>query len=84
MARLGAHTVTRHTLAVHVLLLVGTHPDASPVVFEQVLGALLDARGPVGVLALGVLLPRVLYRVVSLHGRTLLLAHTVVVKVAAG
>ena len=42
-----------------------------------------DARGTVGVLALGVHLPRVGYRVVALHGRAFLLAYAIVEKVAA-
>ena len=51
---------------------------------EEVLGAVLDAGGAVGVLSVGVLLPLVLDGVVALHGRALLLAHPVVVEVAAG
>ena len=51
---------------------------------EEVLGAVLDAGGAVGVLSVGVLLPLVLDGVVALHGRALLLAHPVVVEVPAG
>ena len=51
---------------------------------EEVLGAVLDAGCAVGVLSVGVLLPLVLDGVVALHGRALLLAHAVVVKVPAG
>jgi len=47
------------------------------------LGAGLDTGGPVGVLALGVHLPRVGYRVVALHGRAFLLADAIVEEVAA-
>ena len=47
------------------------------------LGTLLDTGGPVRVLALGVALPLVLDRVVGLHGRTLLLAHAVVIEILA-
>ena len=42
-----------------------------------------DAGGSVGILAVRVLLPAVLGRVVDLHGRALLLAHSVVVEVFA-
>ena len=52
-----------------------------PVVFEEVFGAVLDAGGAVGVLAVGVLLPLVLVGVVGLHGWALLLANAVVVEV---
>ncbi len=44
----------------------------------------LDTGGAVRVLAVLVLLPVVLARVVDLHGWALLLAHAVVVKVLAG
>lgn len=59
-------------------------PDAGAVVLEEVVGALLDAGGAVGVLAVGVVLPRVGDGIVLLHGRTLLGAHPVVVEVLAG
>ena len=58
--------------------------NTGAVVLEQVLGALLDAGGAVRVLAVGVPLPLVLGRVVDVHGRALLLAHTVIVEVLAG
>ena len=48
------------------------------------LRAVLDAGGTIRVLAQRVALPLVLDRVVDLHGRALLLAHTVVVEVLAG
>ena len=83
MTGFGTDPVAGHTLPINILLLVRAHPDAGPIVFEEMLRAFLDAGGTVGVLALGVLLPRVLDGVVSLHGRALLLAHSVVVKVAA-
>jgi hypothetical protein len=47
------------------------------------LGTVLDTGGSVGILPLGVLLPAVLDRVVTLHRRTLLFADAVVVEVAA-
>lgn len=47
------------------------------------LGALLDAGGAVGVLALGVPLPPVAHGVVDVHGGTLLLANPVIVEVLA-
>ena len=70
------------TAASH-LLLGRTGPDAGAVVLEQVLGAVLDAGGPIGVLAVRIPLPAVLDLVVTLHGRALLLAHAVVVEVGA-
>ena len=65
MTRFGADPVARDTLPVHVLLFVRADPDAGAVVLQQVLGAILDASRPVGVLALGVLLPRIFHWVVS-------------------
>lgn len=47
------------------------------------LRAVLDAGGTIRVLAQRVALPLVLDRVVDLHGRALLLAHTIVVEVLA-
>ena len=65
MARFGADPVARDTLSVNVLLFVRADPDAGAVVLQQVLGAILDASRPVGVLTLGVLLPRIFHWVVS-------------------
>ena len=72
-----------HHLLLLYLFLGRTSPNASTVVFEEMLRAVLDAGGSVGVLAQGVALPLVLDRVVDLHGGALLLAHTVVVEVLA-
>ena len=47
------------------------------------LGTILDAGRSIGVLAVGVLLPAILDRVVTLHRRALLLANAVVVKIPA-
>ena len=48
------------------------------------LRTLSDAGGPVGVLAIGVPLPLVLGGVVDLHGRTLLFANSIIIKILAG
>ena len=72
-----------HHLLLLYLFLGRTSSNASTVVFEKMLRAVLDAGGSVGVLAQGVALPLVLDRVVDLHGGALLLAHTVVVEVLA-
>ena len=58
--------------------------NTGAVVLEQVLGALLDAGGAVRVLAVGVPLPLVLGGVVDLHGRTLLFANSIIIKILAG
>ena len=76
-------TFLNHHLLLLYLFLGRTSPDASTVVFEEVLRAVLDTGGSVGVLAQGVALPLVLDRVVDLHWGALLLAHTVVVEVLA-
>ena len=72
------------TLNHHPHLFLGrTGSNASPVVLQKMLRAVLDAGGSVGVLAQGVALPLVLDRVVDLHRGALLFAHTVVVEVLA-
>ena len=72
------------TLNHHPHLFLGrTGSNASPVVLQKMLRAVLDAGGTVRVLAQRVALPLVLDRVVDLHGRALLLAHTIVVEVLA-
>ena len=66
------------------LFLGWTSTDTSAVVFQEVLWTFLDTGGSVGILSLRIPFPLVLDRVVYLHGRALLLAHTVVVKILAG
>ena len=75
--------LNHHLLLLLYLFLGRTSPNASTVVFQKVLRAVLDAGGSVGVLAQGVALPLVLDRVVDLHGGALLFAHAVVVEVLA-
>ena len=67
---------------VRYLFLWRADPDAGSVVLEQVLGTGFDASGTVGVLAFRIDLPRVGDGVVALHGRTFLLAHSVVEEIA--
>ena len=83
LAVLWTRAIAGNALAVDRLLIGGTGADAGAVVLQQVLGAVLDAGGAVGVLALGIDLPGVGGRVVAHHRRTLLLADAVVVEVAA-
>lgn len=57
--------------------------NTGPVVPEQVLGAVLDAGGPIRVLPVRVVLPGVGVGVVALHRGALLFADAVVVEVLA-
>ena len=61
-----------------------TRPNAGPVVFEEVFGAVLDAGGAVRVLSGGVPLPAVLDCVIALHGRTVLFAYAIIIEIATG
>jgi len=84
MTNLGARTITGDTFSINSLFLGWTSTDTSAVVFQEVLGTFFDTGCSVGIFSLGVSLPLVLDRVVYLHRRTLLLAHSVVVKILAG
>lgn len=83
LARLGTRTVARHALAIDRLLVGRTRAHAGAVVLEQVLRTVLDAGGAVRVLAGRVRHPRVGYRIVALHCRTLLFARAFIVEISA-
>lgn len=80
-ASLRTGPLAGHARPVFGLLVGRTRADAGPVVLEQMFGTVLDARGPVRVLPLRIVLPRVGRRVVDLHRRALLRADPAVVKV---
>lgn len=79
-----ARSVAGHTLAVGCHFIRRTRSNTSTIVLQQVLRTLAHTCGTVGELALWIRFPQVVRRVVLLHGRTLLFAHTIVEEVAAG
>ena len=58
-AGFGAGAVARHALTVFGLELGRTRPDTSSIVLEQMVRAVFDTNGPVSILAVWVILPRV-------------------------
>lgn len=82
-AHFRAGSVADDTFTVDGLLLGRANANASSVVLEQMFGTRFNAGGAVSVFAFRVRLPRVGDWIVTLHGRTFLLANAIVEKIPA-